>query len=248
MKKFNLHCRWDADRSLDYCSSSLFHGVLMRALKAEYAQYLHQASVAEFHQQLMFEGNQLQWTIYALTDQATRRIEKDWFETVESFYLEQKNLTVTIEKKSASEDVSYLDWYLKHTTQSSYPTKINIRFLSPTSFKSYNRYLQKPSLSLCYRSLVMRLGSLQDTVTFPKKIWNQLAEQTEIIEQTTEKTSFPLEKTKIPAFKDELVLELRGSQEDLAMMNLLWCFAEWAGIGVKTALGMGAVEVTFIED
>ena len=44
------------------------------------------------------------------------------------------------------------------------------------------------------------------------------------------------------------MLELKGNKEDLTMMNLLWHYAEYAGIGVKTALGMGAVEVTFIHD
>ena len=55
--------------------------------------------------------------------------------------------------------------------------------------------------------------------------------------------TFSLEGVRIPAFMGEMTLRVAGTQTMANFANMLAQFAAYAGIGIKTALGMGAVEV-----
>ena len=54
---------------------------------------------------------------------------------------------------------------------------------------------------------------------------------------------FSLEKTKINGFSGELRLRLSGNEMMRRMAVMLLQYATFAGIGIKNALGMGAVNV-----
>ena len=246
MRRFDFYCEWDGDTELDYRSASLFHGVIMHAFPARFSEQLHKTAIAEFHQKLEFGKNAVKWSIHALTDECADYIDDCLYHKMDAFYLKQKQIELRIVKKESSDNLSYYEWYRMRTREGGLSNKIRIEFSGPTSFKSYNVYLEEPNLSLCYRSLAIRLGGLQETIRFPKKIWQQLADQTSIQHKTVKKCSFPLEKVTIPAFKGEMTVELQGDEDELLMMNLLWEFANFAGIGIKTAVGMGQAKVTFL--
>ncbi|WP_319996180.1 CRISPR system precrRNA processing endoribonuclease RAMP protein Cas6 [Trichococcus shcherbakoviae] len=246
MQRFDFYCEWDGGTELDYRSASLFHGVIMHALPASFSEHLHKTSVAEFHQKLEFGENALKWTIHALTDECAGYVEESLYQKMDTFYLKQKQIELRVVRKESSDNLSYYEWYCMQSRKGEPSNKVRVAFSSPASFKSYNTYLEEPNLSLCYRSLAMRLGSVQETIRFPKKIWEHLADQTSIRHHAIEKCSFPLEKVNIPAFKGEMILELQGDEDELLMMNLLWDFANFAGLGIKTAVGMGQTEVTFL--
>ena len=50
----------------------------------------------------------------------------------------------------------------------------------------------------------------------------------------------------IDAFKGRYRLLFRGTQSQNRIAALLAAYAEYAGIGVKTALGMGGVKISFL--
>ena len=56
-------------------------------------------------------------------------------------------------------------------------------------------------------------------------------------------TLFSLEGTKIPAFIGKMTLKINGSQTLCSFVNMLFTFAEYSGIGIKTGLGMGAIRL-----
>ena len=50
----------------------------------------------------------------------------------------------------------------------------------------------------------------------------------------------------IDAFKGRYTLLLRGTEAQNRIAALLLAYAEYAGIGIKTALGMGGVLINFL--
>jgi CRISPR-associated endoribonuclease Cas6 len=52
-----------------------------------------------------------------------------------------------------------------------------------------------------------------------------------------------LENIKITGYMGRLTLVISGPEQLARLTGALLCFAEYCGLGVKTALGMGAVRV-----
>ena len=56
-------------------------------------------------------------------------------------------------------------------------------------------------------------------------------------------TRFHLEGVTIPSFIGEVTIKITGPQMMVNLANMLAAFGEYAGIGIKTSIGMGAVEI-----
>ena len=56
-------------------------------------------------------------------------------------------------------------------------------------------------------------------------------------------TSFSLEGVRIPSFVGRMTLKMTGTQTMSNFARMLFDFGCYSGIGIKTALGMGAVRI-----
>ena len=52
-----------------------------------------------------------------------------------------------------------------------------------------------------------------------------------------------LKQTRIPSFIGKVVLDVRLPAPLAEVFRTLYCFAPYAGMGIKTALGMGGVQI-----
>ncbi len=71
----------------------------------------------------------------------------------------------------------------------------------------------------------------------------QLTENSSIEKYRLRSTCFPLEGVKIPAFMGELGIYISGTETMARYARLLFRFGEYAGVGIKTAMGMGALRI-----
>ena len=55
---------------------------------------------------------------------------------------------------------------------------------------------------------------------------------------------FHLEGTSIPAFMGHMEVHINGPQPLVNLIHLLLRYGEYAGVGIKTAMGMGAMRIT----
>jgi CRISPR/Cas system endoribonuclease Cas6 (RAMP superfamily) len=58
---------------------------------------------------------------------------------------------------------------------------------------------------------------------------------------------FALEGTRIQAFRGSYTLAFKGNLMSRKIMCMLGEFAQYSGIGIKTALGMGATKTNIIK-
>ena len=64
-----------------------------------------------------------------------------------------------------------------------------------------------------------------------------------IVDYRLQTLRYPMKQTKIPCFAGRFVLEARLPAPLMEVFKTLCCFAPYAGLGVKTALGMGGIRI-----
>ena len=75
-----------------------------------------------------------------------------------------------------------------------------------------------------------------------EEVLNHLVRHTKLISYKLRSTFFHLEGIKIPSFTGEISIRINGPETLANLANLLIYFGNWAGVGIKTSLGMGAVK------
>ncbi len=123
-----------------------------------------------------------------------------------------------------------------------------MQILSPASFRQAQRYVIYPQESLILQSLVQRWG-----LCFPELALDDadamraLEQGIHIADYHLRTLRYSLKHARIPSFQGRIILEAHLPVPLLEMLNVLYCFAPYAGIGIKTALGMGAVGIEMAE-
>lgn len=120
-----------------------------------------------------------------------------------------------------------------------------LRFLTPTAFKSRGRYICLPTARLIVQSLIKKWNA-----SFPDcpiedadgQGMDALADGLRPGQFRLKSLTYHLKGSVVPGFVGELAVEnhLAGFHRQLAGALLL--FAGYAGVGIKTTLGMGGTE------
>lgn len=223
-------------------STSLFHGVLMEKVNYEYGEILHISELKPFHQYLIKKEEKLFWIINTLNKEAYDNIiipllEEDF----KSIKIKHKNLTLNIVSKSVSQILE--DELIEKTYLSECGDYISINFLTPTAFKSGGKYIFYPDLRLIYQSLIKKYDSYADATKIgSKEVIEQLTENSQITFYSLRSTTFSI-KGNINSFIGTITIKISGPQIMKNLVHLLFEFGEFSGVGIKCALGMGAINI-----
>lgn len=121
---------------------------------------------------------------------------------------------------------------------------ITIRFKTPTAFKKDGKYLFHPTVWHIFKSLTNKFDacSFDSEIGFQKNL-EDIEKYVEIIKYSLKSTFFYLESIKIPAFVGTVTLKIGGPQQLVNLIHLLLRFGEFSGVGIKCAMGMGAIKI-----
>lgn len=229
--------------NISFQKASLFQGVIMEQIDKEYAVKLHQDGLHPYSQSIKYNGDKLIWNINTMNQEAYEQIilplQKEQFKSVE---LKHNDLKLEIMGKEIS-DVSYQNlintYYFGDCSR-----YIRIRFTAPTSFKRAGRYVFYPDMSLIYNSLMNKYDEFAENGTIrTEEILEQLVEYSEIIRYNLRSVMFHIEGIKIPSFMGEVLIKINGPQPMVNLVHLLFQYGTYSGVGIKTAMGMGALEI-----
>lgn len=237
-----LDLKLKSTEKISYQMSSLFHGFLMERIPEEYAAYLHQSRLHPYTQHLEMREKEWHWIICGLNETAAQYIIKDAVLDLNSLELRKKQLQIDIIGRDYSErkQKELSDFF--YTTQSERYTELH--FLTPTAFKRSGSYLFYPDIRCLYQSLMNKYDAVTaDESMIDEEVLTHLCENTQIIRYDLKSVYFYLEKARIPAFIGKIMLKLSGTQTMANFARLLFEFGTYSGVGIKTALGMGAYRI-----
>ncbi len=237
-----LRMRLEVDKEeFGYYQSSNMQGILMEHLKESYAEKLHEQGLKPYSQYVL-GGQQKEWVVKTFTEEAYNEIIIPLLDGgFSEFRIEKKQMGVKIlEKKLKTVPKREL---LDEFYSDSCDRYIHLEFLSPTAFKSDGKYIIIPEVRYLFHSLMNKYSSASDDMEmYDEETLEQLVGDSNIVQYRLKSLFFPLEGVKIPAFKGELCIKVSGTDTMAKYARLLARFGEYSGIGIKTAIGMGAIQ------
>lgn len=218
-------------------------GALMEHVDTDYATVLHGRSFNPYATRCTLDDSQrITWQISTLTNVAYEQLIVPMM-SVGSITLRALGKTFEVsERRLVSADTKALTDLIG----SEGPTKLKVRFTTPTAFKSGGAYVFMPDVRLIFQNLLMHYfyvyeGSQEvDTETL-----DYLVQHTRIISYNLHSQYFDHamgKGRKVPAFVGTLGLSVKGPQQLEGLCRMLLKFGEYAGVGIKTSMGMGGMQ------
>ena len=228
---------------LNYNMASILHGVIMEHVTTEFGDKAHIAGTRDYSQNIRKNrDDKWIWTINTLDDEAGKNIIES-ISKLNEIELKSKELIVPLENIKTVE-TSFDELFERHYYGDKKPQRyINLRFVTPTAFKSEGKYVNIPTVRLIISSLMSKYDAISTETTLKGyDTLEQITEQIEISRYNLKSCQFQLEGTKIPAFIGNVVLFVNGNTNLVSMVNMLADFGQYSGIGINSAIGMGAVK------
>ena len=219
------------------------YSAIMQWLPPEVATQYHEQSLTPFNQSFVPQKDQRKgrWTITALTDEA----EMVLFPIVEDcrqIYVKEISAALPLQLKS-KQHIPNLETFLNLADALEDRHIHPIVFRTPCTFKSHERYQIFPSVSQILQSLISRWNAIAPGCAISDgDAIRMLEEQIWIRDYRLRGARYDMKGQRILGFCGTIWVQNRLPVPLLEIWKILLLFANYAGIGVKTSLGMGAVE------
>lgn len=237
-----LEMRLDGNLEISNQMASTFHGALMEMLPQDYADELHESKLHPYTQHLERRAGNWYWIVTTLNEKASVTILKDTLLQIEGIDLKKHETYLSIDQKTYHELSE--EELAKAFYEGNNGRYISIRFVTPTAFKRNGIYLNYPDLRSIYSNLMNKYDASneQDSMKDEDTL-EQLVQNTTVARYRLHSTVFCLEGIRIPAFAGEMTLRIGGNRTMCNFARMLFQFGEYSGVGIKTSLGMGAMEL-----
>lgn len=231
-----------SEKALSIHMSSLFHGAIMDLIPRDYADVLHVSEIKPFTIHLEKREGVFFLVCSTLNQQAYTVLIENLLMHLSNFHIKHHNLDVQIiDKKLFKQEKQML---AKSFYNQDCSRIVEIEFLTATAFKQNGEYVFFPDVRLIYQSLMNKYDAMnQKESFFDVEVLEKLCETTKITGYALRSTHFHLEGVKIPAFLGKLRLKILTNQTMVNFANVLFEYGRYSGIGIKSSLGMGAIEL-----
>lgn len=228
--------------SLDYKQSSNLQGVIYENISSMYVDRLHEQKLHPYSQCVIKEDGKIVWYVKTMGQEAGEKIigvlQKDDFQT----FMLKNGMNVLIRNKRI-ETIDSADW-MKEFYGEKGERFLSLEIQTPTAFKQRGSYVIWPDLRLIYQSLMNKYSVVSEQMQMlDAETLEQMTESSEIVRYRLHSVPFPLEGISVPGFRGEVTIKLKGTDTLARYARLLMRFGEFSGIGIKTAMGMGAIHI-----
>lgn len=218
----------------------LLQGALMEMCNGAYASYLHGLSFNPYSQACTLNSKkQIVWTVSTLNSEAKKYLIEPLLNANEVTLRALDNTFAFGQRSMNTLPLQSVIDKLKTSNEEC----LKVCFLSPTAFKRQGEYVFMPTPRLMFQNLFMHYNQTYangcevdpDTIEY-------IAQNVHISSYNLRSRYFACsagKRTKIPAFVGEATLHVGGKQPLRGLVSMLVAFGEFAGIGIKTSMGMG---------
>lgn len=238
-----LDIELDIKSKADYNISSTLQGVMMELIDSDYADKLHNSNTNPYSIRFFRDNDKQIWRINTFDTEAKEKIIDVLLDpNLKSITIKHRNETIKIIEKILKV-TTYEDLIEKYYLNDS-KRYIRVNFATPTSFKSNGKYMIYPTTRTIFQSLINKFSAYSDKITLDMDgLLENFENYSEITDYRMRSTRFHLEGVTIPSFIGEVTIKITGPQMMVNLANMLASFGEYAGVGIKTSIGMGAIEI-----
>lgn len=223
---------------------SVLHGALMELLPRDVADELHRQNLRPFSQALYFdkERNVPLWRLGFLTEESAAACH-DALKGVTELCLHRRGYSVGLTEIQTAES-DYAGIADRFFRSAEAPRGVTVTFRTPASFKQNGQYIMMPEVGLILNSLLQRWNAFSPRIKLEEdELREHLAQLCRISSYNLHSQNFGIEGQAIHGFVGRLRLYFAANDMQRRLFAVLFQFAPYAGIGIKTALGMGAVDI-----
>ena len=223
---------------------SIMQGALMEILDDESTKKLHEDGLRPYSQYVYFDKNKNLpvWRVNTLNDWAYKTIS-DALTRQRQIFLKHKNYRVDFLKCDIIAAESYADIAANFVGEFAPLCRgVEIDFVTTTSFRRNGAYVIFPEIYLLIQSALNRWNAFAERFLIEDDISHMMASFCRVTEYNLRTQYFLLEHQKISGFCGKMNIQFEGDRVINNMLGLLFEYANYAGLGIKTALGMGAVK------
>lgn len=214
------------------------YSALLRYLPKDLAAELHDSPARPISQYVW--GNY--WVVSIMGTEACEKCET-YLDRLECLFCTPRNrkITLTLFRKLAIQDVTQLLY-------TELPQVLELSFLTPTAFKHKGEVQLLPTQRMLLQSLLRRWNDcFSDTcpIENAEDGLDALAEGVVYRGVHIDTVQYAMKGQSMPGITGSILLSNRLKGEEGALLSALLHFATFAGIGIKTGLGMGGAAILF---
>lgn len=218
------------------------YAALLEEASASFGDRVHRDAVTPVSQFLAVRSGTLLWTVSLLGGDSESAL-CPVLERAEGFYLQKDGVALSVQDRRVR-TVTDVDGLL--ALGAAHSGDHRLCFCTATAFKSQGQYLNLPTSRLIVQSLIKKWNGC-----FPDcPIEDDGGEGMEALAAGLRCRQFRLRDrmyylkgSSIPGFVGELTLENRLTGFHRQLAGALLLFSAYAGVGIKTTLGMGGVQI-----
>lgn len=233
----------NSSKKISVRMSSVFHGAMMDLISENTADWLHEGGINPYSQYIYIQEDVIFWNIMTVNREAYEKIIKVLADKeLKKIHLTHSDISLEVirqEIKKVSKSEFMNQYYFKN-----HDRYFCIRFITPTAFKSKGKYMNYPTVHWILQSLINKHDQTDEkNQIYEPEVLELLEEHVEICRYRLQSTLFHLEGVRIPSFVGEVTMRIKGQQSLANLLCYLLKYGEYTGIGIKSALGMGAAKV-----
>ena len=240
--QYQLQCSLENGKLFPSTAYKLY-AWLLEQLPSFIGEQLHSEQYNPFSQYLYFnrENKQNKWVLNVLDDSILEYVEVLFERNTCAVINEEKISLELTEKKTISSATELVE---RARTTDELTTYSKFLFPVPTSFRVAGRYSIFPSEKLILQSMINRWNScFTNYVLDDEDAFSMLEQNLHIVDYDLRSTRFLLKGNKIPGFTGDLTIQAKLPAPMMEIWKLLLLFVPFSGIGIKTTLGMGGVQI-----
>ena len=222
-----------------------FYAALMEHIPDEMADLFHLPDRTPINQHLSISARErtVHWIVNILGDEAEQSL-LSWLESIPELELREyaHAFKLVLNGKRSFVDANA---FWNHAAEMPDAMVHRLSIATPTAFRSNHRYVIFPDIRLILQSLILRWNSIAPTLGIcDEDVIRMMETQIWVRDYRLQTQRFEFKGQKIPGFCGTIWLQNHLSAPLLEIWKGLLLFSEFSGMGIKTALGMGAVEMS----
>lgn len=250
IKKIKLEIKLPEGCKVNSSMGSILHGVLMELVTPNFAEKMHQVGLRPYSQYVYYDrdSHKAYWIITALNDNTCSQLLEPILQLDKPIELSQKGYELEIVEKNIVKETSFEAIADKAFLAEQKNNWAELEFLTGAGFKSDGEYVFFPMLSFIFQNLYKRWDTFTDGIHLDDyDTLQHLIKNGAIYRYNLQMRQFFIGQGRIPSFNGSMEVRLFGNDTLKSIAAMLLEFSNYAGIGIKTALGMGGIKTVLSE-